>query len=654
MRILKANQHPPWWVAASLAKIKDARSAEAIAVEIGRRIKPIEFWFAILRDLGPVSYNALFKFLKDENAEVRRQAALALLGASFQQKVNPELINHLTRYLRNEKVSVLKPGEYLGILLRIGDPRYAEFLPNYFILTNGEVEESWLQNLWASPFHASIVKNLIDLRSHQNEFVRTGALSSLKSRWMLQSTDRMIRDSDVIAVIEISGSDSEAWRAKTIRSLKATDAEPILILRNVPSEAMKASEMKGSYLAFLKKHGTFHIPYGAPGWRDSLLEIESKRVTWPDAGSLAKTPRDLDSISREIAMVRGKPEKPKVVWYDFKQSWDISLGDAVSGTPLHTDLSVIVPVSGGRVQARNVSDGKLIWKSDSGGIAGTSNHVNVFVTGSKSISALDLKTGKESWRFEPKIPGSFPSAAVLDGSNLYVALIDSSRDFKDMQRPANLKMLPVIGREPRHFLFSLDPATGKEKWRVEMRVDSISFDETHIFTTGGYQASAISKTDRKVVWSVPLSMSGAERIHSFKNAVSFASKGLASESGAVLWESQSYSYGYRAVLAGGTLYTSLSRSETEHAMAALDPLTGDLRWRFQLPSAIRGGAAVTDDSVFFTAWDNSLYVLDRKSGDLKAQFPIQLDQSAPVPIITKECILLAFKNKLTCVGHGSI
>jgi outer membrane protein assembly factor BamB len=305
---------------------------------------------------------------------------------------------------------------------------------------------------------------------------------------------------------------------------------------------------------------------------------------------------------------------------------------------------VIVPVSGGRVQARSVANGKLIWKSDRGGIAGTSNHLNVFVTGSKSVSALDLKTGKENWRFEPKIPGVFPSAAILDGSNLYVALIDSSRDFKDMQRPANLRMLPAIGQEPRHFFFSLDPATGKEKWRLEMRVDSISFNETHIFTTGDYKASAISKADRKVDWSVPLSTSGAEPIHSYKNAVSFASKGLSSESGAVLWESQSHSYGYRPVLADGTLYTSLSRSETEHAMAALDPLTGDLRWRFQLPSAIRGGAAVTDDSVYFTAWDNSLYVLDRKSGDLKAQFPIHLDQSDPIPIITKECILLAFKT----------
>ncbi len=144
----------------------------------------------------------------------------------------------------------------------------------------------------------------------------------------------------------------------------------------------------------------------------------------------------------------------------LKTSWSVSTSAVVSG-----NFSQIVPATGygkvfvtgssGTVEARDIENGKLIWKTETNAViqAGVSVANELVVVGSQEgdVIALDANTGNELWRNVVSSEVLAP-AAIADG-HVVVRTVDGK-------------------------LFSMDQKTGKREWFFDRNVPILTLRGT--------------------------------------------------------------------------------------------------------------------------------------------------------------------------------
>jgi len=87
-----------------------------------------------------------------------------------------------------------------------------------------------------------------------------------------------------------------------------------------------------------------------------------------------------------------------------------------------------------------------------------------------------------------------------------------------------------------------------------------------------------------------------------------------------------------AVFEGQRLPRMQNLDEGTGEIVALDVASGRMRWRRDLPHGMYGGATITNDLLFTTTWDGTVWALDRRSGRIVWRARLPAGSIAPVAI----------------------
>jgi eukaryotic-like serine/threonine-protein kinase len=225
--------------------------------------------------------------------------------------------------------------------------------------------------------------------------------------------------------------------------------------------------------------------------------------------------------------------------HDF---WDFYLSD-----PLVLDSTVVFGSGDGGVYALAADTGVLLWRFQTGGAmhgAPVTDGMRLYVGGfDGGLHALDPATGVPLWSIradgnEHFPEGAFQRAPVLHEGALYVG----SRDYQ---------------------LYAVEATSGRILWKMEesrgwIVATPLVVDETLYFgASDGQRFYAVDRTSGQARWSVPV---------------------------------QTRVFGSAIMVGGAVVFGGFSG-----ILFALDPESGDIRWRFQTPASRTGFHRVHDE-----------------------------------------------------------
>ncbi|HEX2667188.1 MAG TPA: PQQ-binding-like beta-propeller repeat protein [Gammaproteobacteria bacterium] len=295
--------------------------------------------------------------------------------------------------------------------------------------------------------------------------------------------------------------------------------------------------------------------------------------------------------------------------------WSFKTGGAIWSTPAYAEGAVYFGSNDGKVYALDAAGGKLKWSAATGGPVLSPVSLDggwlYALSDDGFLYKLARKDGKRAWRFDThggavKRQGydRLASGAVRVADTLFVGSADGA-------------------------LYAIDPATGKERWHyltqgmvrstpavADGRVYFGSYDHA-IYALDAKSGARLWRRDTLMpVVSTPLVADGRVFIGS-RNADLYA---LDARTGETVWR-KFYWVSWvesSATLADGTLYVGSSDCLQFYA---LDPATGEERWRFgaggeawSTPAVDAGRVYV--GSVGYAGYGRfgGFYGLDRASG----------------------------------------
>jgi quinohemoprotein ethanol dehydrogenase len=300
-----------------------------------------------------------------------------------------------------------------------------------------------------------------------------------------------------------------------------------------------------------------------------------------------------------------------------------------------------------QIHAGNVADLGLAWSAETGSTRGLEAtpivHEGVlYATGSWSVAfALDARTGRELWRFDPKVPGKAGARACCDVVNRGVALY-----------AGRVYLGALDGR-----LLALDAKTGKPLWEVQTTDPELPYSITGaprivkgrvVIGNGGAEigvrgyVSAYDAETGELVWrfyTVPGDPALAPESPALARALPTWQGGewWKAGGGGTVWDSLAYDPELDLLYVGtgnGGPWPERLRSRGDNlylsSILALRPDTGELVWHYQttpgdvwdytatqhmiLAELELGGRA---RRVLMQAPKNGFfYVLDRATGEL--------------------------------------
>jgi outer membrane protein assembly factor BamB len=206
-----------------------------------------------------------------------------------------------------------------------------------------------------------------------------------------------------------------------------------------------------------------------------------------------------------------------------------------------------------------------------------------------------VSTGAVLWEQpSPSSPsGAVPNELAVDGAGLLLA---AGQDLRE-----------------------LDPATGKERWRVRLggTIAALALDDEVVYAAATPRGPifALDRTSGNTVWRAPFR--GEPELYPHPEAgllvvsdpEAEAIQGYDTRSGARRWEFRSE--GQPAVagpLAKGLLFVSAH----EGGAAAVDAGTGAIRWRVETDGAVETPGVLLGSQVYFT--DGNVYAADAATG----------------------------------------
>jgi alcohol dehydrogenase (cytochrome c) len=286
-----------------------------------------------------------------------------------------------------------------------------------------------------------------------------------------------------------------------------------------------------------------------------------------------------------------------------------------------------------------------------------------------TLWALDARTGRQLWSWEQSSPelwgdptrnGSggmwHPPAFDEDGA-LYVSIVDPSPWPGTPEEPW-ARSRPGPNRWSNSIV-KLDARTGRFIWgRQALPHDFYDWDlqcPVILATVGGRRVAltagkmgivyAFDADTGRALWKRPVGLhnghddDSARAMRGDYSNVGYGRRILPGDQGGV--ETQMASDGRTVYVPANNLYATY-HSQTLPKMQNLDEGTGEIvaidiasgrvKWDRKLPHGMYGGASITNDLVFTTTWDGTVWALERESGRIVWRAPLPAGSIAPVSI----------------------
>jgi outer membrane protein assembly factor BamB len=263
-----------------------------------------------------------------------------------------------------------------------------------------------------------------------------------------------------------------------------------------------------------------------------------------------------------------------------KPAWSFSMGkerpyawafDNQTSSPVVVENSLYIGSGDGHVYALETKTGKEKWRFKTQGLVRATPAVanNVVYIGDTEgyFYALNANTGKQTWRFETEGVKFDPAQFGFDRKAIMfsAALTDELAIFG--------------GRDG--FLYAVERATGRERWRMDHKVSwimsnpAIADGKVFTGTSDGRFVQAVDLQTGQEVWRF-----------SIQN---------------VCWSSPA--------VADGVVYIG----SDEGRLYALDSQTGQKKWQFRVGGRVRSNPVAKDGMVYFGSHDGYLYALTGES-----------------------------------------
>lgn len=259
-----------------------------------------------------------------------------------------------------------------------------------------------------------------------------------------------------------------------------------------------------------------------------------------------------------------------------KKLWSFPLGkelpypwafDNQTSSPVVIETTVFVGSGDGQVYALDAKSGKEKWRFKTQGLVRATPTVanNMVYIGDTEgyFYALNANTGKQVWRFETE--------------GVHFDPAEFGFDRKAVMFAAALTDELVIFGGRDGFLYAVERATGKERWRMDHKVSWVmskpAIAEGKVFTgtSDGRFIQAIDLQTGQEVWKFTIQN--------------------------VCWSSPTF--------ADGVVYIG----SDEGRLYALNADTGEKEWQFRTGSRVRSTPVVKDGVIYFGSHDGSLYAL---------------------------------------------
>jgi outer membrane protein assembly factor BamB len=310
-----------------------------------------------------------------------------------------------------------------------------------------------------------------------------------------------------------------------------------------------------------------------------------------------------------------------------RQIWKTDLGAGINSSPAVADGRVILQSHRGEIVALSADRGAVVWRVQTGPVipfewgfeSGDYYDSSPVVVGQRvwigagdgNLYALDAATGKEIWRF--KTEGRIRSSPAMAGGAVYVGSMDGSLYAVDAENGKlrwrfdtqgralksadfgfdrkSIQSSPAVadgavylgGRDG--FLYAVDAATGKERWRLEHSASwintapAVAAGRVYAGTSDGRFIEAVEAETGKRAWRIPTR--------------------------ATVWGSPSV-----VGRAGGLVYVG----DTGGTLHVIDVKSGQESWSYRLGGGILGAAVPADGMLLVGSNDGALSAIGAGEG----------------------------------------
>ncbi len=329
--------------------------------------------------------------------------------------------------------------------------------------------------------------------------------------------------------------------------------------------------------------------------------------------------------------------------------------DNVSGQPVLVDGvvyfagGVFDDPDGGTLYALDAKTGLEQWRFRYGEVttwvaSPTVMDGMVFI-GSDTLYALDAKTGLELWRFEGEAGSSFAPPAATRGT-VYVQSNGQAVHALDAQTgeeqwrfsaPERLSTLvPSVAHDTvfvgsgNGYVYAIDAASGLERWR---------------FTTGEWIGYPASVFDELVYVTSGDASIGTANLYA-----------LDAQDGTEQWR---YSTGLNITSMVSVSDGSVYFTSDDLGLHALDPRSGEPRWRFDLSrwsqsssSLETAGNPEVVAGLVFLLINETVLAIEAESGTLVRELGnVYLERFPSPPIAVDGTIYIGYKDMMFAVGN---
>jgi outer membrane protein assembly factor BamB len=322
----------------------------------------------------------------------------------------------------------------------------------------------------------------------------------------------------------------------------------------------------------------------------------------------------------------------------FKRLWNVQTGKYIEYPPAVADGRVFVANQRGDFLALRAKTGRVLWQKRyascvasgpavKNGVVylGVMNPLPCHRSSNRSsqpgfVVAVDVKTGKERWRFKTSVVESSP---LIVGNYLYVGSWN-------------------------HRVYALGLRTGRVRWSydagAEVNSSGAFADGTVFFGTDNGYLLALNAWTGELKWRASsFARFGSREYFYATPAVAYGRVyignadgtlyAFGAKSGKLLWAQSAGTYVY----ASAAIYDRrIFLGTYDGRFTAFDAATGDIVWRKEVASAVHGAATIINGLVYFSTLSSNIapraqryvkrgrrgtYALDARNGNLVWQWP---------------------------------
>lgn len=284
--------------------------------------------------------------------------------------------------------------------------------------------------------------------------------------------------------------------------------------------------------------------------------------------------------------------------------------------------------------------------------------------------AIDLKTGKEKWKFKagpfkapPSLKGGFVYVGDLDGS-LYC--LDTAKGTKKWEFATgaevggvNFQGSDVLVASHDENLYCLDK-DGKQRWKFKTDgpiYGSVAIGDGKTFLVGcDSQMHVIDVAKGKEDSSVDLEGQSGATAAVLGDRLYVGT--MRNEVRAIDWKKGKVAWTYKGKRNGQAFFSSPAVTEKyvviggrDKQVHCIDPQTGTAVWTFATGDRVDSSPVIVGDKVVVGSMDSNLYVLDLAKGTLVQKIPLDGAITGSPAVVGGLVLIGTQKGTLYCLGE---